>query len=131
MSEIPTWWLVVSGVFFLVALVAAGVLANLLLQLTRVLKDIEPKIVALTERVDSIGQKVESIAVKVDGMASSAKTSVEIVGSKAQGIASGAEALGLLAGRKAAGASQYVVLGTMLYRLISGFIASRRHKSNS
>ena len=83
----------------------------------------------LGQRVDSIGEKVESIATKVDAMATSAKTSVEVVGAKAQGVATGAEALGLLAGKKAAAVSEYMVVGTLAYRLITKLMASRAAKS--
>lgn len=129
MNAVPTWWLVLSGLFFVLALVSAALLSYLLVRLISIVKTLEPKVETLGQRVDSIGEKVESIATKVDAMATSAKTSVEVVGAKAQGVATGAEALGLLAGKKAAVVSEYMVVGTLAYRLITKLMASRSAKS--
>ena len=127
MNEIPTWWLVLTGLFCVVSLIAACAMAYLLLQLLAIVKELKPKLSEVGNRVEAIALKVDNIATKVDSMATTAKASVEIVGTKAQGLAAGAEALGILTSRKASSLSQYAMVGTLLYKLVLGFLERRKH----
>ena len=74
--QIPDWWLWVSALFFIVNILFFGAMIMVLLKLARLIQDVNPKIVALTERVDTIGKRVEEIATSV-------RTSVDSVGGAA------------------------------------------------
>ena len=79
MTEIPTWWLIVSALFFLLGTVAMVASVVLLLKLYQVVSEIQPQIKATAERVEQVSKKV-------DELAESVKETVDDVGGRARGI---------------------------------------------
>ncbi|MHB8635448.1 MAG: WXG100 family type VII secretion target [Fimbriimonadaceae bacterium] len=79
MTEIPTWWLVVSALFFFFGFIAMVVAIGLLLKLYYVVSEIQPQIKATAERVEQVSKKVDEVADTV-------KQTVDDVGGRARGI---------------------------------------------
>lgn len=84
MTEIPSWWLYLSGAFFLSTLLLVIALIVLVIKLLQTFKSLEPQIVSLTHKVDSIAGKVDDISTSVK------ETLVE-VGGKTRNVAISAE----------------------------------------
>jgi hypothetical protein len=91
MSEIPTWWLVLSGVFFFLNAVLFVALAYAATQLVKFLKDVSPRVAALEKSTQELIVKVQGVAEKVDEVATSVKQTVENVGGRARGVVGSAE----------------------------------------
>jgi tetrahydromethanopterin S-methyltransferase subunit G len=79
MMEIPTWWLVVSALFFFFGFIAMVVTIGLLAKLYKVIAEIQPQIKATAERVEQVSKKVDEVAESV-------KQTVDDVGGRARGI---------------------------------------------
>src|SRR5580658_9348966 len=79
MTEIPTWWLVVSALYFLFGAIAMVATVGLLLKLYKVVAEIQPQIKATADRVEEISKKVDEVAASV-------KQTVDDVGGRARGI---------------------------------------------
>lgn len=84
--EIPSWWLYVSGAFFILGLISFAALTLLILRLLSIVNELKP-------RVDRISERVEAISAKVDSMADSAKGSVERVSNSTKGITQSIDSL--------------------------------------
>ena len=89
--QLPTIWLVVSGLFFAVNTVVFIVLAMLLVKLMKVVDDLKPKVESLTDKVDTLTVKVSDVATQVEEVARSVRQTVDVVGSKTRSIASTAD----------------------------------------
>jgi len=89
---IPDWWLTISAVFFVLSVVLIVALIYVLYKVLQVFKRIEPQIIDLTTKVDSIAGQVNEIS-------ASLKETVTVVGGKTRGIATAADMIaGTLAG---------------------------------
>lgn len=86
MVEIPTWWLVLSGIFFVGTLPVLAITFVIVLKLLEAIKELMPK-------VDRLADRVESIAAKVDNIADDVQVTVKRVGEKTTLVASSAEAI--------------------------------------
>ncbi|MEJ5169582.1 MAG: hypothetical protein WHU10_01205 [Fimbriimonadales bacterium] len=107
MTTIPTWWLWLSGAFFLIASVAWVFLAALVLRLLIVVQGLQPK-------VEATLQKVEGVATQVEQLATAARSTVETVGGKAKTVAGAFELLAL------ATASRFQAVSRVLAALGAG-----------
>ena len=88
--QIPSWWLYVSGLFFLINAIFFCVLIFAMIKLLEVAKELKPKIDRISNRVDSISEKVDSIATDV-------QTRVKVIGDTSNKFASSAELLNSIA----------------------------------
>lgn len=123
--EIPTWWLVLSGIFFVASLAVLVVTFVMVLKLLEVIKQLQPKVDRLTDRV-------EAISVKVDHIATSVQSTVERVGEKTTNVASSAELISSIGVR---GIERYAPVISMIGMGIKAFqmvrasgLLSRRKK---
>ncbi|MFN3682705.1 MAG: hypothetical protein ACK41F_02095 [Fimbriimonadaceae bacterium] len=107
MTTIPTWWLWVSGAFFLIASVAWILIAVLVLRVFLAVQALRPKVEATLE-------KVEGVAVQVEQLATAARSTVETVGGKAKTVAGAFELLAL------ATASRFQAVSRVLAALGAG-----------
>ncbi|HLO97552.1 MAG TPA: hypothetical protein VK171_03055 [Fimbriimonas sp.] len=89
MVEIPTWWLVLSGIFFVASLAVLAVTFIMVIKLLEALKELKPKIDRLSDRVDAISMKVDNIADDV-------QSTVKRVGEKTTLVANSAEMISSL-----------------------------------
>lgn len=80
--EIPSVWLWISGIFFLVNIIFFCVLIFALIKLMQVAQEMKPKIERISDRVDSISAKVDVIAGEVQGRVSDlSSTSTKLLSS--------------------------------------------------
>lgn len=84
MTEIPTWWLVISGLFFLLQSILVACLIVAVIKLMGTIREITPKVVAISAKVEEIGTKVEELTDNV-------KTTMDSVGARAKSVAGSAE----------------------------------------
>jgi hypothetical protein len=87
--EIPSIWLWLSGIFFLVNIIFFGVLIFALMKILQLSKELKPKVDRISDRLDSISEKVDSIATDL-------KQTVRNVGEKTTNVASSAEIISTL-----------------------------------
>ena len=94
MTEIPTAWLWVTGIFAGMSIIVMIFQAVLIAALVNLIKDLQPKLATISGKVHGIADKVEGIADQVEGIADSAKGiadtakgTVESIGGKARSVA--------------------------------------------
>lgn len=104
--------LVVNLVFFVTLIFVA-------LALVRMLKDVQPKLAALTDRVDKIGKHVEELAI-------SAKTTVEGVGGRAQSLATSVDSIAHAASSSFERFSPFVVGALTAMRLVKALMQMKQ-----
>ena len=92
-NEIPTLWLWVSGLFFLVGIVAFSATVVVLLKVLQMAEEMKPKVDSIATKVEALTVKLDSVADRVDETMISVKHSVEGVGGKAQGIVGSVETM--------------------------------------
>lgn len=113
--NVPTWWLVLSGVFFAAFIVVSVASVWLVLILIQTLKDLSVQVKALAE-------KTEQIADRVNGLVQNVHNTASIVGANAGGISrSIATVAGGLAGRVDTLATVFLVAS-----FLRRFFGSRR-----
>ena len=91
MTEIPGWWLVLSGVFFFLnaLLCIAGIVAVVVV--IKILKDLQPRVESLEAAVRELIVKVQGVADRVEEVAASVRDTVRSVGGKASHVAGAAD----------------------------------------
>ena len=106
--EIPSWWLVVSGLFFVINAVFFVVLIFGLMKVLELSKELKPKVDRISDRLDSISAKVDDIATNV-------QSTVKNVGEK---TSTGADSLAMIARLGSANFGRYApalaTLGTVM-----------------
>lgn len=80
MTEIPTWWLVVSAIFFALGSLFLLALVVVVLKLIQAIQQLTPKVEAISDKVHDIGSKVEDLTTNV-------KTSLETFTGRAKSVA--------------------------------------------
>lgn len=86
MNPLPTWWVVLSGLFFLVNILFFAALTYALFRLLEIARGVEPKVAQVLTRVDSIGGKLDDLTATVKDVA-------EKVGRRAEGVATSASTI--------------------------------------
>lgn len=105
--EVPSWWLYLSGAFFLVNLFVFIGLLMAIFQVVKIVRDISP-------RVQSLTTKVEALTDKVGALADSAKQTVDNVGGRARNVAGSAESIAHV------GAAQFERFAPILAAALTG-----------
>lgn len=83
MNSIPTWWLVLTGLFCGVSLLLTAILIYVVIKLLPALQ--------------SISAKVDSIATKVDGIAATSHETIKSLGQRTTALSANAEAFSSVA----------------------------------
>ncbi|MFQ3586577.1 MAG: hypothetical protein SNJ74_02005 [Fimbriimonadaceae bacterium] len=122
MTEIPTIWLWVSGLFFLFGTIAYGVAIVVAVRALKAVQELQPTVKRLTDRVESIGQKVDTLA-------DSARTTVDDVGGRARLVAKNLEGVVSLSARRFESISQVVMMAGALLKLYQQVSAAKRSQS--
>lgn len=122
MNDMPQWWIYVSGAFFLVNLLLFATLIYLVLFLIGWMKEMKPKIDALSKRVDAIGQNVEEISVHV-------KATAETVGGRAKSVATSVDSIAHMASTTFEKFSPLVVGAMTAMRLVKAYGEMRKGMS--
>ena len=111
MTPLPTIWLVLSGLFFLVNIVFFGVLTFVALKLLQLSKTVEPKIASLLGTVNDIGKKV-------DDLTDIAKDVAAKVGQQAQGVTASANQISHVAAEQVERFGPIIAAATAAYKVI-------------
>jgi hypothetical protein len=93
MTEIPTWWLVVSAIFFVVNILFFVALGVAVFKMVQVVQGITPKVAAISARVDQIGHKVEELTTSV-------KETADTLGGRAKSVAGSVDLIAHSASRQ-------------------------------
>lgn len=129
MTEIPIWWLVLSGVFFFLnaLLCIAGIV--LVAYLIRLVKDLAPRIEALEAAVRELILKVQGVADRVEEVAASVRDTVRSVGGKASHVAGAADLVATAATKqfdRIAPVVSGIVTVVKIFRAVQGLRRSRQ-----
>jgi phage-related protein len=92
MTEMPTVWLWVSGIFFVLQSIFVIALTIAVFKLIQAIQQITPKVQAISDKVHDIGDKVEDLTANV-------KTTLEVVGGRAKSVAGSADLIAHTASR--------------------------------
>jgi hypothetical protein len=117
MVQIPTWWLAVSGVFFIINAIFFCVLIFVLIKLIEVANEMKPKIERIADRVDSISAKVDSIASDVE-------VRVKAIGDTSSKLVSSADMLSTIA---AQGVNKFAPYIATFGLILKGFQMMKQH----
>jgi hypothetical protein len=122
MTEVPTIWLWVSGLFFFFGLLLFMALGVFVVFLIKWMKEMKPKIESISNRVDAIGKNVEELTEHV-------KATTASVGGRAQSVAASVDSIASLASSTFERFSPYVAGAMTAMKLISGFVQMRKSMS--
>ena len=93
MNSIPTWWLLVSALFFAVNIVFMAVMAVVGFRALETLRELKPKVEGLSAKANETMDKVQLLTTKVDSLTTSIKGTVDIVGVRARNVSNSVENL--------------------------------------
>jgi len=116
-NEIPSLWLWVSGLFFLLGIIFFAATSVVLFKLLKMSEDLKPRVESLTQRVETLMIKIDRVSDHVDEAMVSVKHSVDGVGGKAQGIMGSVESMAKGASSKFEGITPILAGAMALYRL--------------
>lgn len=119
---LPTWWLVLSAVFFVMNILLFGALIFACLKLVQVVQGVQPQ-------VKDLSDKVHALIDKVDALAASVRENVESVGARTKGIVGSVELIAQSASRQFERFSPFIVGATTAMRLIKALNEMRHGRS--
>lgn len=120
--EVPTWWLVLSGIFFVMNIVLFGALAFAAIKLVGILKDLTPRIVAIEGQVQDLIKKVQDLTHNLQETVSS-------IGGRAKGVVGSAEGVAQSASRQFERFSPFVIGALTAIRLVKALNESKKGRS--
>ncbi|MBI1755693.1 MAG: hypothetical protein HYR64_01120 [Fimbriimonas ginsengisoli] len=118
MNEFPTWWLALSGIFFLLNALLTITLIFLSVATYRMMADLRIKVDALVERAESATKKVEELAESV-------KQTADVVGARARSVAGSADAIATSTKSHFVRYAPYVAAGLSLLRILAAVAEMR------
>ena len=125
MTEIPSVWLWVSGIYFVLQSILVLCLIMGLFRALHMMKEIAPKVEAISAKVTEIGDKVEDLTVTM-------KDTMEVVGGRAKSVAGSADLIAKTAANTFERFSPAVVgilSGLKILRAVMEFRDSRKAAS--
>jgi uncharacterized protein YoxC len=99
-ASIPTWWFVLSGIFFGLNILFFVGLTIAIVLIVKVLSALQPKLIALETSAQSLVEKVNGIAANVEELTATVKSTVADVGGHARSVASNAQIVSQTASRE-------------------------------
>ncbi len=134
MTEIPNWWLLVTGIAAILFVVLIAVMAFLIMTLIKLVQDLQQPVTKLLDQVNDLVPevkglvvKVEALTEKVEAIADSTKVTVDSVGEKTKAIAATVDGITAFASRQL---QQYApIIGSVLTG-IRMFNAFREYKKS-
>lgn len=119
---VPTWWLVLSGLFFFMNIVLFAALAYAAIKLVGILKDLTPRVVAIEKQIQDLIKKVQDLTANVQ------QTVSELSG-RAKGVVGSAEGVAQSASRQFERYSPFVIGSLTAIRLVSALNQVRQGRS--
>lgn len=129
MTEIPLWWLILSGAFFFMNLVFFGVMAFVLIKLLAIVKELQPKVGELTTTVKGLVTTVQGVAHRVEELAATVKDKADNVGGKAQEVVGSTGMIMNTASRQFERFAPYITGALTAMRLVKALNEMRKGKS--
>jgi predicted PurR-regulated permease PerM len=124
-NEIPPIWLIVSGLFFFVGILAFVATLVVLYKLVKLAEELKPKVDSLSTKVEALVAKVDRVSDRVEGIVESVQHNVDGVSGGAKSIIGVVERLTKVAGNKADVISPIVAGGFAVFRLFKTFQAMK------
>ncbi|MCK6632159.1 MAG: hypothetical protein L6Q31_07255 [Fimbriimonadaceae bacterium] len=118
MNEIPTWWLVISGAFFGIGVLAFLAMTALFLRLSAVVNELKPKI-------DNISAKVEALTANLESTSAQAKSTITTVGSGTANIVRSVETALVGSAKRLEGFATVMFTALSILKLVKEFQAVR------
>lgn len=115
MNQIPTWWLAISAIFFLINIVFFATLIFFVIKIMPAIEQLSKKVGDLTEKVEKVADRVEEVAAQLGDTVGS-------VGKKTTSILTTIESIAQVAGRQFERISPFVaaaLTGVKLFRAYS------------
>lgn len=128
-NEIPSWWLIVSGIFFVLNALLFLALSYVAFMVVKFLKDVQPKVNEISGKVTGLVAKIEQVAVRVEEVAESVKNTIDGVGSRATGVVGSVELVAQSASRQFERFSPFIVGATTAMRLVKALNEMRAGRS--
>lgn len=128
-SGIPDVWLWISGIFFLLGILALCVSLFVMLKVLKIAEEMKPKLDSVVTKVEELTLKLDSVADKADETLASVKQSVEGVGGKAQGILGAVEAITLAVATKFDGIAPLINGALAAYKIFNAVKARKTDKT--
>ena len=122
MTSVPTWWLVLSGIFFFMNIVLFGALAYAAVRLVGILKTLTPKLAAIEAQVSDVVKKVQDLTKSLQETATN-------VGGKARGVVGSVEGVTQSASRQFERYSPFVIGSLTAIRLVTALNGVRKGRS--
>lgn len=119
---VPTWWLVLSGLFFLMNIVLFSALAFAAIKLVGILKDLTPRIVGIEKQVQDLIKKVQDLTANV-------QETVRSIGGKASATVGSVEGVAQSASRQFERYSPFVIGSLTAIRLVSALNQAKNGRS--
>jgi hypothetical protein len=129
MNEIPSWWLAVSAIFFIVNILLFCGWLFAIFKLVQFMKEVTPKINEISGKVGALVVKVEQVAERVEEVATSVKETVDGVGGRAKGVVGSVELVAQSASRQFERFSPFIVGAMTAMRLIKSLNEMRHGRS--
>jgi len=124
-NEIPSLWLWISGIFFLLGIGVLGVSVFVMLKVLKIAEEMKPKIDSVVTKVEALTVKIDALADKADTTLTSVKQSVDGVGGRANGIMGALETITLTVATKIEGLAPIVAGAMAAYRLFTSVKSHR------
>lgn len=121
--EIPTWWLVISAIFFAAGIALYLVLAYAVLMLAKQVRELQPQVKSIMHRVDEVSSKVDSISTHV-------KDTVSSIGNRANNLVGSVESFAEKTTLNLGKLAPFFALAFGAFRLYREFSASRGSKQS-
>ena len=131
MTQIPIWWLILSGIFFFVNTLMFVVLTVALFKLIKFTEELSPRVKAIEAQIQELIVRLQAVAKQVEEATASVKQTVDTVGGRARGLVGTAEVLANTTGRQIERLSP-IVAGVMtavkIVRAVQDFRSARNER---
>lgn len=129
-ETLPSWWLILSGLFFALNTVLFGVLIFVGIRLSKAIQEVTPKVNDLTVKVNGLVTQVHAVAVRVEEVAKTVNDTVSDVGGKASRIAGTAEGFTQTATRNFERITPLVMGAFKVFKFVRGIQEARSHRKD-
>jgi len=126
-NEIPSVWLWVSGIFFLLGIFLFVGAMIALYKMMQLAQEMKPKIETLAIKVEGLTDKLDKVADRVEETMTSVKLSVDGFGGSAQGILGSVETFTKVASSKLEGITPIIAGAMAAYKIFLTFKSRHDH----
>ncbi|MDR3690442.1 MAG: hypothetical protein P4L46_13760 [Fimbriimonas sp.] len=125
-SEIPSIWLIVSGLFFLLGIVVFIASLVVLMKILKLAEELKPKVESLSSKVETLMVKIDRVSDRVEEVAVSAKSSIDDFRGSSNGIMGTVEHLAKSVATKSDMITPILTGGLAAYKVFMTIRAARQ-----